>query len=219
MTMGRAVLLAASLMLVSGESTALEGVQDGYARKGFFVGIAGRIGVGTFEDDVEDEINDSLAALGYVADVDLKTSWGLSGFVGYRFHSNFSAELQAEWQDGIDSDISLSEPELGKIAKIEIEPWVITGNVKGHLLTGRFQPYLLVGAGVMTAKVKMKDSLGLGFSESDRFTGFAARFGGGIDFYTTESIVLTLGTDYVLPTGDVKDLDYVSISVGFQYRF
>jgi hypothetical protein len=31
--------------------------------------------------------------------------------------------------------------------------------------------------------------------------------------------VVDLGVDYVFPTGEVKDLDYVSVGVALQYRF
>ncbi len=82
----------------------------------------------------------------------------------------------------------------------------------------------------MTAKVELEvdarvgeDTEGSEFrhriSESDRFTGFAARFGGGIDIYATENFVVAFVVDYVFPAGDVKDLDYVSVGWGFQYRF
>ena len=65
--------------------------------------------------------------------------------------------------------------------------------------------------------INAKDSLGLGLSASDE--DFAARFGGGIDFYVTEKIGVSLDGSYVLPTGDLKDFDYFSIAWGFQYRF
>ncbi len=45
------------------------------------------------------------------------------------------------------------------------------------------------------------------------------RLGGGLDFYATKSIVLSLGVDYVLPFGDVEDFDYVSLGWGLEYRF
>jgi hypothetical protein len=228
-----------------------------YARNGFYVGLGANLGINTFKDDAEDNITDQLAALGYVdlgfrdaeppdgtgevewvdfsnvqAKLHVDVSMGVNGRVGYRFHPNLSAELQAEWQNGFDTDIGVSgltikrltpeeddELEYSKFATVEIEPWVITGNVKGHLLTGLFQPFLLVGVGVMTAEVKTKDFVGLGLSNTDRLTGFAARFGGGIELYANEHIVFALGTDYVFPTGDVEDLDHVSISFGIQYRF
>lgn len=50
-------------------------------------------------------------------------------------------------------------------------------------------------------------------------SGFIARFGGGFDVYITRSVVASAGVDYVLPTGDVEDLDYLSFGGGIQYRF
>ena len=96
---------------------------------------------------------------------------------------------------------------------------MITGNVKGHLLTGRWQPFLLAGVGLMTSGVELRDPMGFGYRQSDWDNAFVARFGGGIDLYTNENIVLTVGADYVLPTGDLKDFDFISIGWGIQYRF
>ena len=93
---------------------------------------------------------------------------------------------------------------------------VVTANVKGYFLTGRYQPFLLVGGGGMTAEAKVR---ALGLSASERLNGFAMRFGGGIDLYATKHVVVSVGTDYVLPFGDLKDLDYISIGWGFEYRF
>jgi len=56
-------------------------------------------------------------------------------------------------------------------------------------------------------------------ASTDRILWELARFGGGLDFYITESIVASAGVDYLLPTGDVEDLDYVSFGWGLQYRF
>lgn len=66
-------------------------------------------------------------------------------------------------------------------------------------------------------EAEIEDALGLGIRETQ--TDFAARFGAGLDIYLTENIVLSAGVDYVLPTGDVNDLDYVSFGGGGQYRF
>ena len=45
------------------------------------------------------------------------------------------------------------------------------------------------------------------------------RFGGGVEFYATPSIVLSIDADYLLPFGDLDDLDVVTIAWGLQYRF
>jgi hypothetical protein len=45
------------------------------------------------------------------------------------------------------------------------------------------------------------------------------RFGGGLDFYLTESIVVSGEISYLMPTGKLDNLDYYSIGLGLQYRF
>ena len=91
----------------------------------------------------------------------------------------------------------------------------ITTDLKGFLLTGRLQPFALVGIGTTIGEVRDSFGAGLEIEEAD----FVARFGGGLDFYLTESLALTLDASYVLPTGDLADFDYVSLGWGLQYRF
>jgi opacity protein-like surface antigen len=54
---------------------------------------------------------------------------------------------------------------------------------------------------------------------SDRRVEIALRFGGGLDFYLTENIVVSAEASYLMPTGKLNGLDYYSIGVGLQYRF
>lgn len=166
-----------------------------YARLGFYVG-AGAEG-GEFTD------------LGLGSGLDADTGAGFNVFAGYRAHAYVSAELEFEMLPEIDIKAS----GFGKFA--EIETWAITGNVKAFPLTGRIQPFALVGIGALHGK--LKDSVGFGLDESD--AGFAARFGGGLDVYATEHVVVWARSTYVLPTGDVSDVDYVSFGGGLQYRF
>jgi hypothetical protein len=73
----------------------------------------------------------------------------------------------------------------------------------------------------MTADMKLREPVGLAFtglnSESD--TAFVMRFGGGIDLYATENVVVSVDADYVLPLGNLDALDYITIGWGIQYRF
>lgn len=89
-----------------------------------------------------------------------------------------------------------------------------TGNPKAYLPLGRFQPFVLAGVGLGYVE----------FSGVDRFhrpsdTTFAARFGGGFDFYLTDALALQLASSYVLQTGDLDGFDYMSLIAGLQYRF
>ena len=145
-------------------------------------------------------------------------SFGVNGRVGYRCHRYFSAEVEVEWNK-FSSD--LTQPGYERLANVVSEPVVVTANAKGYFLTGRYQPFLLLGAGVMSADIKLRDPVGLEFTglESENQNEFAMRFGGGIDLYATEHVVVSLEASYVLPFRSLDTLDYISVSWGFQYRF
>jgi opacity protein-like surface antigen len=188
---------------------------EDFARRGFLVGVAGSYALETFEDDLETNLDRKL---GVPTSLSVDNSFGFNGRLGYRCHRRFSAEVEVEWIDGFDSD--LSSTGFGQLARPRIEPIVVTANVKGYLLTGRYQPFLKVGGGVMTAESKFKDdNVVLPLPRNESENAFAMRFGGGVDLYATKNIVVSLEADYVLPFGNLDDLDYVSIGWGVQYRF
>ncbi len=179
---------------------------DEFARNGIYLGVALAGAVYTkAEDDLEKAL---LADLGYAVPVDVEIPPGLDARVGYRFHRRLAGEVQLQW-------FPKADIELAEVKAMKLETLTLSGNLKGYLLTGRVQPFLLVGAGFMHSKAE--DQLGLGVSEKGE--GFAARFGGGVDVYLNPNFVLALDTSYVLPTGDVEGLDHVSFSLGLQYRF
>lgn len=189
-----------------------EAAEKEYARPGWQLGVGGSYAIETFEDDV-----DVPPVPGPPPSVSVDDSFGIQGRAGYRCHERFSADVEVEWIHGFDADASQSG--VGKIAKGEIEPIVVTANLKGYLLTGRYQPFLLVGGGFMRADETVHDtSAALGLSDSDDKLRLAFRFGGGVDLYATRHIVLSAEADYVLPTGSL-DYDYVSVGLGLQYRF
>ncbi len=49
--------------------------------------------------------------------------------------------------------------------------------------------------------------------------GFAARFGGGFDLYSSEHVSFTFATSYVLAIGATNKWNYVDLTLGLQYRF
>ena len=193
---------------------------DAFDRNGFYLGVGFVQAVYTeVEDDLEKEL-ESLAGLGYIPPVVLEAPPGLDARVGYRFHPRLAAEVEIQWfaKAGIqftedEGDPPPLDPTL--VEALTLETVTLTVNSKAYLLTGRFQPFLLVGAGFM--HFDAKDALGLGLSVDG--DGFAARFGGGLDFYLTPNVVIALDGSYVLPTGDADGLNYVSWSLGLQYRF
>lgn len=163
-----------------------------YAKTGGYVGLGFALGI----DNWPSFVPDSDPAYGFDA-------WG-----GYRFHPNFSAELQLEYLNGFDTP--------GGPVGVSGQGVTFTGNMKYYILKNRFQPFLLAG-------------VGLGWQELTNGlttvgeSGLAGRLGGGIDFYLTESIALQVSSSYVFVRYGLDPLreqgDYVSVLFGAQYRF
>ena len=189
-----------------------EGEAD-FGRTGFYIGVGAALSQLL---DAEERFEEEFAAAGLdSANVDTKSSVGINGRVGYRFHTHLAAEVEGDWHSGFDGDGANG----AQTGKAEFEPLVFTTNLKGYLFKDRFQPYGVVGIGVMTGEFRITELFGDCVCYSERFTGFAARFGGGADLYITEHIVLNAEIRYVLPTGAAESFDMISFGWGVQYRF
>jgi opacity protein-like surface antigen len=178
---------------------------------------AGDPGAYTFNlDDVDDDV------------------FGFSGRVGYRCHPYISTELQFDWLDDFDgalsenpngiTNVGVAIPDTARKFDLELESLVFTTNMKGHLLTGRYQPFVLVGLGFMRMESKTRGASGGTIpgptpQGSDRTVNLAMRFGAGLDFYITEKVLANAEFSYLLPTGRLSDLDYYTFGLGLQYRF
>jgi hypothetical protein len=114
--------------------------EEPYARQGWLLGASGVYAADTREHDLESALRN---AVDEPVNFSLKDSFGFKGQAGYRCHSRFSAEVDVEWLDGFDGTVF--ESSSGKIATIDFEPVVVTTSLRGYVLTGRYQPYVLVG--------------------------------------------------------------------------
>lgn len=154
-------------------------------------GLYAGIGGGySFEDFDNGEAGDS----GYV-----------NARVGYRFLDFLAVEAMGEFMPDFDGA-------NGHYNNAHTSIWSGYLNAKLYptaRLTGLVQPYLLAGTGWMWGDTnKTADD-----------NGFAARFGGGIDFFLTEHVILTTDAAYLHPTGGAKLLDQVVVGGAIQYRF
>jgi len=166
---------------------------EDFMRAGPYLGIAV---IGASHTEIEDTSRG----------VDADESVGFSLLGGYRIGPAFAVEAQFEMLP----DVNVKAAGFAGLS--DFEKWTATGNFKAFLYPGRIQPYVLMGLGAM--KVKFDQPRG------GNLTGFAYRFGGGVDFYVTKNVVAFAGVDYVLPAADkLKDLDHVSFGGGVQYRF
>jgi len=126
-------------------------------------------------------------------------SWGVAANAGYRLLSHLGTDVQGEWHSNFD-----------RHGGGHYTAWAVTGIARGYLLTGRIQPYALLGAGVIQTR-----KLGQGSTTTQ--TGFAPRAGMGVSYFVTRDLALTLDAAYVVPVGDPKALDFVSINWGLQW--
>jgi hypothetical protein len=174
--------------------------------------------------------------------------FGVNGVIGYRLGELIALEVEGEWlisKNKSNLDVSanstLVQESTGK-HKVEVKDvWNVTANVKAYapfeVFTGRFQPFLKVGAGVQNSKVITNVSTsGLStlnnaqtivvpadfeFRQSKSSLDGALRFGGGIDLYATRNIVAEFNTTYVVPFAKMGSMraDYVSVQWRLVYRF
>jgi opacity protein-like surface antigen len=120
---------------------------------------------------------------------------GLNARFGWRESSWLALELGAEWT-------ILRDPSYGI--------WAYGVNGKIFMMEDRLQPFFLVGAGGMTQKTK---------SDENSVTDWGFRFGGGADYYLTESWAVTAEASYVWGVGQLWQRDTTSFGLGVLYRF
>ncbi len=197
--------LVVLLTLAAVESAEAQGFAGGdadeFSRPGLYLGVGV---IGTAYTLAEDEINDLFPGL---PNFEVDEAVGAEVAIGYRFAPHFAVEAEFEYA-GV-ADIS-----FGPFSNvIELESLSATINLKAFLATGRVQPYVLVGGGVMHSKLSAS-----GVPDADA-TGEAGRFGAGLEIYLTPTWALDFGADYVLPGGDTEDLDYASFGAGLKLRF
>jgi opacity protein-like surface antigen len=184
-----------------------------FERKGWFVNLAGTYAVEKFESSIGDELS---GAVGEPVNAETDDSLGLNVGGGYRCHRYLSTELELEWIDEFQTDFSGTDV----IGSADPDPMTITTNFKGYLPFGRFQPYALAGGGIIFTTVPARAVTTAGPIEwEEKVRAFAFRFGGGLDFYATEHIVLNIGAEQVIPVSADLDLNYISVGWGIQYRF
>jgi opacity protein-like surface antigen len=162
----------------------------------------------------EDELSRDGLYLGFLVPIAFQTEGGVdntpgvSARGGYRFLRHFAGEVQFEWFPS--RDIARGGSNIA-----DLETTTFTANARGFLLTGRIQPYLQTGIGLM--HINLDDKTRSGLSETS--TDFLARFGGGVEIYVDTDFILALEANYMLPTGGSSDWDHVLVSAGVQYRF
>jgi len=135
------------------------------------------------------------------------SSGGFAAHVGYRFNKWVSSELRMDRFVQFDGN-------AGGVDVGEVNGWYLGLDQKAYLLHGRYQPFVLVGLGMLT----MDTSNSAAANNEKTDDGVSMRFGGGIDLYATNKIVVTGDVSYVLGLGEVDGYGVTVIGLGFNYR-
>jgi opacity protein-like surface antigen len=218
---------------------------DDFDRRGFFIGVNAGYAGENFSDKPVNDIADifavqpeqSIAPIpGPETTANPDDSWTIKTGPGYRCHSRYSIGATFQHFGGFDTEWT---GPLGTGAA-DIDIFAATADIKGYLLTGRYQPYLLVGGGTMHIKTKVTNPTGIAaltpidpvpsqpplntpvfgpVIQSRSYTDFVFRFGGGVDLYATEHVVVNIDANYLLPLGQVSGVGMFTIGAGIGYRF
>ena len=157
------------------------------------------------------------------------TSLGFMLRGGYRIDRYFSVEAEGNFLSGWDTDDTVV-PGIDA-SDFTLDGGIATINALAYLPLGRFQPHLTVGLGGMWGQLRTTASTSeiCGpnefwfcqpvYSQLGHSGSFVMKFGGGLDFYVTRDWAIALDVAYVLPFGDLDDLQYTSFTWGFLFNF
>jgi hypothetical protein len=135
--------------------------------------------------------------------------WEVNARVGYRFLDYLALEGMGVHERDYSG-------KSGQFAGKKTYIWSGWLNAKVYpfgRLTGFMQPYGLVGGGYQWANID-------GAPPTDHTANvWAGRFGAGIDWYLTQHFMVTTDAAYILPQGDSKSLERITVGGALQYRF
>lgn len=149
---------------------------------------------------------------------DVSNAFIVGGRVGSRLNRFASLDL------GFDYTVTGFELSNDQARSIEAETLLGFTNLRLYPFGGRFQPFVLGGAGFLWAQLDCTDPAGdafdcgnAGFGDTE--LAFGGRFGGGLDVYLTRNIALSGELAYVMPTGGLSDMRFLTFGAQVVLRF
>ncbi len=170
-----------------------EDAGEEFDKTGWYLGVAGVYAIQDIKNQNKEDPDTGFGPFDYNDEL------GANFRAGYRVLPRLGFEVQLEWVPWEDD----------KTEGNDIDTYASTFNVRAYFMTGRVQPYLLLGAGGMAAE----------YDKSSDEWDFILRSGGGIDVMITDSIAAMMEVTYLAGFEDVQDLDYTSLTWGLMYRF
>jgi hypothetical protein len=167
-----------------------------YDRTGLYLGAGAFWAPENFDDDGDLKVDNSRGGMAHV---------------GYRLHRYIAIDARFDYLDDFDLETST--------ATGSVDGYAMTGNIRFFFLTKRFQPWVGIGGGAIVTDVKGRDLSGMPVNTDGTETDPLLRFGGGIDFYLTPHLVLTLESAYNSVGGDRDSISYGQLGAGLDFRF
>jgi opacity protein-like surface antigen len=173
-----------------------------YTRPGPYLGLGASGGLEKFNGGEGSAFGDSV---------------GFTFRGGYRLTRNFAVEGLYEYMD----DFGFSTTTF-RGTRIHDDIHTHNFSLMGKAIlplgdTDQIQPYLSGGVGFVnannTGEIRGEEVAG------NSATEFAGRVGAGIDLMVTPELAVTVDGGYVLPTGNLSDLNYISYGMGLRYAF
>jgi opacity protein-like surface antigen len=199
----------AAVLLVSLVATSARADED-FGRSGPYIGVGASRPLNLLEAFLDDDP--------VLTNIEFTNSWGVNARAGYHLASFVSLEAEYEWLG--DFGARLGGVDLGVIRAN-----AATANLRFIGPFGRFQPYLLLGAGAVF--ISTSDKFGLLAIDK---TSFAGRVGLGMDVYVTPHFYLNFGAESLLSpaqvtlsagpvSGSAHGVGAVSLQAGLGWRF
>lgn len=145
-------------------------------------------------------------------------SAGFNARLGYRYNDYLAAEGLYEYMDDFGLSQTLASSTRARAA-LTMHNFSLLGKVNLPTL-GNIQPFVSPGIGFLNADNRVTFSRGRReFRTRGGDTAFAGRVNGGLDFLLTPQLGMVLEAGYVMPTGSLSDLNYISFGLGMRYHF
>jgi opacity protein-like surface antigen len=189
-------------------TAAVARAEDDFNRAGFSVGLGASGLISGFQH-----------ALGRA---DFGNTAGFNVHGGYRLNEFLGFDAVYEYGNSFGASRSRTVGNRVITGDADIQTNVFTVGPKLILPLGRFQPYLDGGIGFLnaTGDVEVQDvTTGRTKSAGNSGTGFAGRFGGGVDVFLTPQWSLYLDNAYTIPTSGPANVYYYSFGLGGRYNF
>ncbi len=137
--------------------------------------------------------------------------------MGNRHNRWLATEIQGTW---VNSYKTIEYADSPGDYENDFTIWGIWINERFYLTKDRIQPFLTGGLGVIQLRTEFGGNLQPNPDSAASVAstwGFSALLGVGVEIYLTENFITTVGVNYYFTTGAIKDHDFLTAGIGFQF--